>query len=284
MHPVGERAVLGTVILVVLVYVLGVLALVPGEDRPGRRAVVLVGKVVFHMALGADQRPHFVAGDRVHIPAGTLQPVLERLGIETQFHGPRIMAGRTADGVIPRVELRAELVDVLGPEAVAVLLDPFHHLGRLAVPAGGGQTALFRIAVDAVDVQKILYRVGVAAGFIVLVHEGVAEPQVFQVRLRVLEALGQRVRDVVFMIGHGTLVFGHDRGLVVLFERSVLLGKNRLEGRAAQLVGGESGLVFGGAQFRVHIRAPGQQRRARQGRVHKTDAEHPLIHRLPSLY
>ena len=290
MHPVGEGpaaavGLLGPVALVVFIHVAGAEALVPGEDGTARGPVVLVGEVVFHMALGTDQGALLVAGELVPVLAGTLQPVLERFGVGAQLHGGRIVAVAAADGLVHLADgvLAAEGVHVLGPEGVTVLADPFHHLGGLAVPAGGGQTALFPVAVDAVDVDEVLDGIGVAAGLVVFVHEGIAQPEVLQVGLGVLVALGQGIHVVVLVERHRALVLGHDGRLVVFLVRGVLMREGLLVGRDAGLARGQAGLVFRGLQFGVHVLAAAQQGQRQQGRGRKGEAEESISHKQPSL-
>ena len=191
-------------VLVVLVHVFGVKAVVPGKHGLGGGAVVLVGKVVFHMALGAHEAALLITRKLGPVLPATLQPVFERLGVGAQFHGHRIMAVGATDGFVLAVDLvhTTEFVDIFGPEGIAVLLDPFHHIGGFAVPAGGGQAALAvgGKAVDAVVVDKVLDGIGVATGFIVFVHKGITQPQVFEVGLGVFESLGQRVDVVVLVV------------------------------------------------------------------------------------
>ena len=292
MHEVGERAglavrALGAVALVILVHVLGVLAVIPWEDRAQGRAVVLMREIVFHMALGADQGTLLIARELVPVLIAALQPVLERFGIEAQLHGSGIMAVGAADGFVHTVDLvlAAEFVDVLGPEFVAVLLDPVHHLGGLAVPAGGGHLALAvgAVAVQTVDVHEILDSVGVAAGFVVLVHEGITQPKVFQIGLGVFEALGQGIDIVILVVGDGPLVLGHHLGFVVFLIRGVLFGKFGLEGRNAGFVFFDVGFVGWGLQFRRNIVAAAEQRRSQQRRNGQSHSADMLIHTLPSL-
>ena len=61
------------------------------------------------------------------------------------------------------------------------------------------------------DVHKIVNGVGVAARFIVFIHERIAQPEVFQVGLGMFEALGQGIHVVILVIGNRPLIFGHDR-------------------------------------------------------------------------
>ena len=131
--------------------------------------------------------------------------------------------------------------------------------------------------------DKILHRMGMATGFVVFIHEAVAQPEIFQVGLGMLEALGQGIDVVVLVIRHGTLVFGHHLGLVVFLVRGVLIRKISLECRHAGFVVLDVGLVGGGFQFRRNIIAAAEQRRSQQRRNGQSHSADMLIHMLPSL-
>ncbi len=234
-HPIhevafesGSRGI--AVGLVVGVDLLGILALAPGEDGLLGRAETLVLEIVFHVALAAHECALFVARQGLEILALGFQVILQRHGIEAQFHVGRIMAGGAADGVLVHIDFFAEFVEVFGPEIVAVFADPFVHLGALAVPAGGGQIRFFSIAVQAVDVQDVLHGVSVAARRLVFVAEGVAEPEILEIRLGVLVAFRQGIDVVVLVVGYGPTVLGHDLGFVVSEECFVVQGEFSLKG------------------------------------------------------
>ncbi len=291
-HPIHKGAglavgALGAVALVVLVHVFGVLAGVPGEDRTQLGAVVLVGKVVFHMALGADQGTFFVAAELVPVLSAAFEPVLERLGVGAQLHGGRVVAVGAADGFVSGVDgfLAAKFVDVLGPEGIAVLGDPVHHARRFAVPAGGGHVALAvrAKAVEAINIDKVFHRVGVPARFIVFIHKRVAQPEIFKIGLGVLEALGQRVDAVVLVVGHGAFVLRHHLVFVVFHVRSVLLRKGCLEGGNARFRCGNARLVGGGLELGGNIFTAAKRQHGQQCGPGKKRRNYGLIHRLPSL-
>ena len=275
------------VIFIHAVYLFGREALFPREMRALGRAVAGIVEIVFHMALRAHQRTHFRAGQPSRILARKLQIILERFAVELKLHVFSIVAGGAADGVVVR-HLRAELVDILGPEIIPVLPDPFHHPGGLAVPAGGGQAALFPIAVDTVDFQKVVYGVGMPPRLTVFVHEGVAQPQVLEVGLGGLRvALGQTVHIVVLHEVDRALVPGHHFAFVVAAVRGILKRERILELRRAVVFGIlEARLVHGSLEFRRgYVIAGGQQpkRGKYRGNTGGT-GEHLSIHRPPSLY
>ena len=122
-----------------------------------------------------------------------------------------------------------------------------------------------------------------AAGLVVFVHEGIAQPEVLQVGLGVLVALGQGIHVVVLVERHRALVLGHDGRLVVFLVRGVLMREGLLVGRDAGLARGQAGLVFRGLQFGVHVLAAAQQGQRQQGRGRKGEAEESISHKQPSL-
>lgn len=141
--------------------------------------------------------------------------VLQRFGIEAQFHVGRVMAGGAADAHVVFIEIFPELVEVLGPELVSVFLDVMHHLRRFTVPAGGGHVAFLRIAVDAVDMQNVPYGMGMPAGSPVFVAERIAEPEVFQVRLGMFVAFRQGTDVIIFVVIDRPTVLRHDFRFIV---------------------------------------------------------------------
>ncbi|GEM_PF-6585050 len=159
------------------------------------------------------------------------------------------MAVGAADGILDQVDLVAVLVEVLGPEAIALSLEPDVHLRRLAVHAGRRQTGLLTVAVDPVDVEDVLHRVGVTARRPILVTERVAEPEVLQVGLGMIVAFGQRVDVIMLVVGHGAVVLGHDLRFVVALVGLVVQRELGLEGGVADLVGGQSGLELRGPRL-----------------------------------
>ncbi|KAF5037435.1 hypothetical protein DSECCO2_564640 [anaerobic digester metagenome] len=251
MHPVHEVALeaggLGVAVgLVVGVHLFRILALAPWEDGLLGRAEALVLEIVLDVALTADQSALLVARQGLEVLALGLEVVLQGHGVEAQLHVGRVVAVGAADGVFIHVDFFAELVEILGPELVAVFADPVVHLGALAVPAGGGQAGLLVVAIQAVDVQDVLHGVGVPAGGLVFVAEGIAEPEVLQVRLGVLVAFRQGVDVVMLVVGHGAAVFGHDLRFVVAQVGFVMQRELGLEGRVPDFVGFELGLEFRG--------------------------------------
>ena len=248
MHEVGERSVLGAVGVVVFIHVFGIEAVVPREHGLSGRAVVLVGEVVFHVALTAHQTALFVAREGGPVLAASGEPVLERNGVELQFHGGGVVAGGAADASVHDVHLGAVVVEIAAPHRVAVGGHPLRYGRNLAVPAGGGHVALAvgRVAVDAVYFENVLDRVGMTARLVVFVHERIAQPQILQIRLRRPEALGQRIHAVVLAEVHRTLVFRHDGTFVVLAIGGVLAGEGLFKGRGVERVRGKAAIVNGG--------------------------------------
>ena len=247
MHEIRERAVVRAVGVVVFIHVFRIEAVVPREHGLARRAVVLVGEVVFHMALAAHQAALFVARERCPVLAASGKPVLERDGVELKLHVRGVVAGGAADAFVHHVHLRAVFVEVAAPHAVAFRGHPLRNVRHLAVPAGGGHVALAvrRVAVDAVDIQNVLHRVGMAARLVVFIHEGIPQPQILQVRLGRLEALGKRIHAVVLAEVHRTLVFRHHRRFVVLPVGRVLQREGLFKFRGLQRIGGKAAVVDG---------------------------------------
>ncbi len=165
------------------------------------------------------------------------------------------MACGAGYGVLDFVDLvrGAEAVDIHGPELVAIFPDPVHHFGRLAIPACGWQKPLFAIAVNAVYVYKVIYRAGMAPGFIVFIHEGIAEPKVLQIWLRIFVALGQRIDIVILVIWDGALVDGHLLVTVVPHVCFILVGELGLKGIHADILGIDACFVDWRLKIHIHI-------------------------------
>ena len=290
-HPVGELALEAGHVHIAVVFIhavdgFGREAVLPREDRALGGAVAGIVEVVFHMALGAHERTHLAAGELCGVLAHGLQIILERLAVELELHGFGVVAGRAADGIVVR-DFRTELVEVLGPEIVAVLLDPLHHLGGLAVPAGGGHPALFTVPVDAVDFEDVVDRIRVAARFTVFVHEGIAEPQVLEVGLGpLLVAFGQRIHVVVLHEVDGALILAHERGFVVAVVAGGLKGKVLAKRRGLVVVGVlQARLVDRGLQFGCGhvVAARGKSQGGAHHRQPDQSVKYSAIHRPPSL-
>ena len=85
--------------------------------------------------------------------------------------------------------------------------------------------------IDAVNMQKVVNGIGMAARFVVFIHERIAQPEVFQIGLGMFEALGQGIHIVIFVIGNRPFIVGHDLVFVIFHVRSVLLRELFFESR-----------------------------------------------------
>ena len=119
--------------------------------------------------------------------------------------------------------------------------------------------------------------------FIVLIHEGITQPQILEIGLGMLEALGQGIDVVVLVVRDGTLVLGHDRGFVVLHVRGVLLRKIFLESRNTGFAFRNGSFVLGGLKVCGNILTARKQSYAKQGRHSQGLVYVALSHWLPSL-
>ena len=180
--PIGKGVALEVGLLVVLLHRLHGRALVPGKGE----VVVGLTEIVLDVALGADERAHFLMGDLVDVAALALEGFAQGGPRNAQSHGVGLVAVEAADGVL---DLRAHLreggcveIGGAGPHslfesgglAVGQLLSPqFGHdardVGALARPARGGVGGA-----DALGVGDVLDGVSVAAGLAVFLGEGVA--------------------------------------------------------------------------------------------------------------
>ncbi len=148
-------------------------------------------KIVLNMTLGTNQRTHFVAGGFTPILTLTLEGFIQRKTGDRQAEVVfLIMTVGTTDGVHLAVMRRAIVMKFRFPEIIAKGVHIVRNCVGFTVQTGSRQTSFFTVTVDPVNLEHVINGVGMATSTVILIAERIAEPQVFQVRLAMLEPLG----------------------------------------------------------------------------------------------
>ncbi len=200
----GVGPVLEAYFRVIGIDVVDVQAVFPRE----RQHLVVTGKIVFDVALGADVGAHLLPRGRLQIDAAHRHGILERRTGDAQGHRIGIVtvgAGAGDVEIVAQVIVR-RVVEFFPPH----FLDQGRRVGRVAVGAGSR-------LVDYLGSQGfflVLQGVIMAALLVEVLAEGIAGPDAHHGRIAFQLA-----------VGHGAAIGRADRRVLGLHEGVVVAGK-----------------------------------------------------------